>query len=221
MENTSPQVNAPTWSGSLSYGWETMKSNFLPLFLIVIVIIILDIPLQVLDEEKFDGFSLNVILQTLGLAYWLFFLPVILFSADWLFIQAVRREKLDLKQIVIGFGNYLNIVLTHLLVTALVGIALIALIIPGIIVGCRLAFVSFLVMDKGLDPIAAVETSWKMTRGYGWKIFFLGFTSIFIFILGLALLLVGVIPAVMWIKASFASLYQAVLEEQNGNGQVI
>ncbi len=96
---------------------------------------------------------------------------------------------------------------------ALTGIAVVALIIPGIIVACRLAFVSYLVMDKGYDPITAVETSWKLTRGHGWTIFFLGLTSIFIFIGGLILVIVGIFPALIWIKASFASLYQSVLEE--------
>src|SRR5690606_22812567 len=92
-------------------------------------------------------------------------------------------------------------------------IAMIALIVPGIIVACRLTFVSYLVMDKGLDPIAAVETSWRMTRGHGWRIFALGFTSFFIFIFGLLLFIVGVFPALIWIKASFSALYQGVLNE--------
>ena len=26
-------------------------------------------------------------------------------------------------------------------------------------------------MDKGLDPVAAIEKSWYMTRGHGWRIF--------------------------------------------------
>jgi hypothetical protein len=32
-------------------------------------------------------------------------------------------------------------------------------VIPGIYVACRLVFVSYLVMDEGLDPITAVEAS--------------------------------------------------------------
>lgn len=214
MEHTTPTLIAPTWKGSLSNGWEKMKRHFLPLFLIVIVLSILDMPLQLLTEKEVsDRTALVVLIEVIALAYWLLFVPVIDYSADLLFVQAVRDEKIDIKNIIIGFKNYLNIVLAHLLVTALVGIALMALIIPGIIVGCRLAFVSYLVMDKNMDPIMAVETSWKMTRGYTWRIFVLGFTSVFIFIFGLLLFIVGVLPAIMWIKASFASLYQAVLHE--------
>jgi uncharacterized membrane protein len=191
-----------------------MKKYFLPLFLIVIVLAIVDAPIQSAHEyTKPEGVHFPIWIEVLGLAYWLLFAPVIEYSADLLFVQAVRGIRIDVKNIIAGFNNYLNVVLANLLVMALVGIATVALIIPGIIVGCRLAFVSYLVMDKNYDPITAVETSWKMTRGHGWKIFGLGFISIFIFIAGLALFIVGILPAIMWIKASFASLYQAVLTE--------
>jgi len=91
---------------------------------------------------------------------------------------------------------------------------LFALIIPGIIIGCRLIFVSYIIMDKKLDPIEAVELSWKLTRGHGWQIFFMGFVSIFIIIFGLCMLIVGIFPAIIWISSSFASLYESVLKEK-------
>jgi uncharacterized membrane protein len=89
-----------------------------------------------------------------------------------------------------------------------------ALIIPGIIIACRLAFVSYLVMDKKLDPIEAVERSWKLTKGHGWKVFFMAIMSFFIIIFGLILFIVGIFPAITWVSASFASLYQSVLNEK-------
>ena len=97
---------------------------------------------------------------------------------------------------------------------ALVVLGLFALIIPGIIIGCRLAFVSYIVMDKKLDPIEAVELSWKLTRGHGLQIFLMGFVSIFIFIFGLLLLIVGVFPALIWICSSFAALYESILRDK-------
>ena len=132
-----------------------------------------------------------------------------------IFVQAVRKIKPDFELLLKGFWeNYLNIILANLLVVALVILGCIVLIIPGIIIGCRLAFVSYLVMDKKLDPIEAVEQSWRLTRGHGWTIFFMGFVSIFIFIFGLILMIIGVFPAIMWISSSFASLYQSVLNEK-------
>jgi len=214
MDNTEQNYPIPTWKGSLSYGWEIMKKYFLPLFLVVIVLAIVDAPVQSAHEyTDEDGIHFPTWLEIIGMAYWFLFVPVIEYSADLLFLQAVRNIRIDVKNIIVGFNNYLNVILANLLVLALTGIATIALIIPGIIVACRLVFVSYLVMDKNYDPITAVETSWKMTRGHGWKIFGLGFISIFICIGGLLLFIVGILPAIMWVKASFASLYQAVYQE--------
>jgi uncharacterized membrane protein len=110
--------------------------------------------------------------------------------------------------------NYLHIILANLLVFALVVLGCFALLIPGIIIGCRLAFVSYIVMDKKLDPIEAVEMSWRMTRGHGWKIFFMAIISFFIMIFGLIMLIVGIFPALVWISSSFAALYESVNKEK-------
>jgi hypothetical protein len=215
---------------ALSSGWETMKVNFLYFFLIIILLSMLDSMMELfgrgltgegnffktLFSQGFNGeLTLGIVFaEFIAVAHFLLIMPVFEYGADLIFVHGVRRQKLDFKDFINGVNNYLTIVLNHLLIVGLVGMAMVALIIPGIIVACRLVFSSYLVMDKGLDPISAVETSWKLTRGHGWKIFRLGFLSIFIFILGFICFFVGVIPAVMWIKASFASLYQSVLNEK-------
>ena len=117
--------------------------------------------------------------------------------------------------------NYLHIVLANLLVFALIILGMFALIVPGIIIACRLAFVSYIVMDKKLDPIEAVELSWKLTKGHGWQIFFMGFVSFFIMIFGLILMIVGIFPAIMWVCSSFAALYESVLREKEPAVEVV
>jgi uncharacterized membrane protein len=137
------------------------------------------------------------------------------YGSRMMFVQAVRHEKPDFETLIKGFReNYLSIVLANLLVTALVALGLFALIIPGIIIGCRLAFVSYIIMDKKVDPIEAVEMSWKLTRGHGWTIFLMGFVSFFLIIFGMMMLFVGIFPALIWIGSSFATLYQSVIQEK-------
>ena len=141
--------------------------------------------------------------------------PVFDYGGNMIFVQAVRKTKPDFEYLIKGFmENYLHIIFANLLVFALVILGLFALIVPGIIIACRLAFVSYIIMDKKLDPIEAVELSWKLTKGHGWQIFFMGFASIFIVIFGLILLIVGIFPAIMWICSSFAALYESVLREK-------
>ncbi len=237
METQNQKSILPTFGGSFEHGWKVMFDYFLVLLLVVIVMGIVMFPAQLmrinLDAEHFEwwkdnydfigrgGFAflgaLAIILGIFALIYMLLVVPVFKYGADIMFVHAARGIRPEFETLIKGFKeNYLFIVLARLLTSALIMMAMMLLIIPGIIVACRLVFVSYLVMDRKLDPIIAVEESWRLTRGYGWTIFVMGIVSFFIYILGLAMLFVGIIPAVIWVKSSFASLYQAVLTERNG-----
>ncbi|HYQ59262.1 MAG TPA: hypothetical protein VEP89_18090, partial [Draconibacterium sp.] len=156
-----------------------------------------------------------------GLAYKFLFLPVIKFGEKMLFLNAMRDKDSDLKVLFEGFKTqYLNIVLANLIVFALATIGFFLLVIPCFIVLCRLAFVPYLVMDKDMEAMKAIEKSWQMTRGYGWTIFGMGVISVFVFIAGLILCIVGAIFSVMWIHSAFASFYAAV-DAQNDDDNPI
>jgi len=233
METNSTYNLKPTFGDSLGNGWRVMQDNFLRLLLVVFVMAVIVTPYRMLDF-KFDMDDLDKVpwdmnnffsMASLGmlaaffaliaLLYTFLAAPVVEFGSDMIFVQAVRKIKPDFELLIKGFWeNYLYIVLANLLVVALVVLGFFALIIPGIIIACRLVFVSYIIMDKKLDPIEAVELSWKMTRGHGWTIFLMGFVSFFIIIFGLVLMIVGIFPAIIWVSSSFASLYQSVLIEK-------
>ena len=239
METNSEYKLVPTFGNSFGTGWKVMFDNFLRLFLVVIILGIIAVPFKIFNwhfnssdfhggpwnwdwkgdwEHFFSLASLGIFaafFALLALLYAFLIAPIFEYGADMIFVQAVRKIKPDFEYLVKGFmENYLHIILANLLVFALVVIGLFALIIPGIIIGCRLAFVSYIIMDKKLDPIEAVELSWRLTRGHGWQIFFMGFVSIFIVIFGFLMFIVGIFPAIIWICSSFASLYESVLREK-------
>ena len=239
METNNEYKLVPTFGNSFGTGWQVMLDNFLRLFLVVIILGIIAAPFKIFNfhfnpsdlhggpwnwhwngdwEHIFSLASLGIFAAFFGLIALLYaFLvaPVFQYGGNMIFVQAVRKIKPDFEYLIKGFmENYLPIILANLLVFALVVLGCFALIIPGIIIGCRLAFVSYIIMDKKLDPIEAVELSWKLTKGHGWQIFFMGFVSIFIFIFGLLMLFVGVFPALIWISSSFAALYESVLREK-------
>ncbi len=174
------------------------------------------IPYSMDDFFKFGALGLAAaFLGMIGLLYYFLLVPVFKYGGKMMFVQSVRQLSPDFDMLINGFRkNYLNIVLANLLVTALVGIGIVCLFIPGIIIACRLAFTPYLVMDKGLDPIKAAEESWRLTRGHGWTIFFMGFISFFIYIAGFICFFIGVLVADMWVKSSYATLYQSVLIEK-------
>lgn len=205
-----------TISGSYGYGWQQMWKQFLYLFLVSVIVTIASMPMSALqDGSDYDSPGM-IALQIIVAAYALLLMPVIEYGGDLLFLRCIRNEKIDIKEMFSGFTkNYLNIILANLLTFAIVGLGIVFLIVPGIILACRLVFVPYLVMDKNLDPVAAVEKSWSMTRGHGWKIFGMGLLAILIVIAGLLCLIVGIFFALIWISTAFASLYYAIdLEEQ-------
>ncbi len=242
METNNDYNLKPGFRNAFGAGWQVMMDNFLRLFLVVVVLAIITGPYKFIDfkmdASDFHGAPWNwnwddadnwehlfgiasiglfaAFFALLAFLYALLVAPVFQFGGDMMFVQAARKIKPDFEYFVKGFmENYLSIVLANLLVIALVVLGLFALLIPGIIIGCRLVFVSYIVMDKKLDPIEAVELSWKMTRGHGWKIFLMGFASFFIILFGFILLIVGVLPAIIWVSSSFASLYESVNREMN------
>jgi hypothetical protein len=236
MEIIEQNKRKPSVNNSLSNGWDVMKKNFLILLLVVIVVGLITGPTQSFRWNMNHGHHWNwdstgwhmhdmgwllavgmigVLLALLALAWSLLVVPVFKYGGKMMFLQAVREIRPDFNLLVRGFKqNYLGIVLANLLTVALAMLGFILLVIPGIIVACRLAFVGFLVMDKGLDPITSVEESWRMTRGYGWTIFGMAILSFFILIAGLCCLFVGVLPAASWVGSSFATLYNDVLAER-------
>jgi hypothetical protein len=237
METIREYKLIPTFGDSYGTGWNVMLNNFLRLLLVVFVLAILTGPMKGINY-KFDGNNFKdfpwkwngdweqifglasigafaVFIGLLALAYAFLALPVVRYGSKMIFVQAVRKIKPDFEWLLRGFWtNYLNIILANLLVFALVMIGLFAILVPGIIIACRLALVPYIIMDKKLDPIESVELSWKLTRGHGWTIFLMGFVSFFIYIFGLILFFVGILPATMWVKSSFASLYQSILDEK-------
>ena len=198
-------------------GWRRLWKHFLMLFLIGIISGLISLPSHVLSHvevlkvigERIGGTGVAAALS-LSLAYGLLLSKPIGYGVSFAYLKAARNDPLDVRDMFEGFCTYWNAVLASLLVGVIVGIGVLMLIVPGIIFGCRLAFTPYLVVDRGMRVIDAVEESWRMTRGHALKVFLVGLLGIPIAIVGLMFCGVGIIIAVMWIKLAFASLYHAV-----------
>jgi uncharacterized membrane protein len=91
--------------------------------------------------------------------------------------------------------------------------------IPGLMLWCRLAFTPYLVVDRRLAVDEAIKTSWRLTRGHANKVFLIALLSIPITIAGFICLIVGVIPAKMWINTAYASLFYAISSQEEAQRQ--
>lgn len=204
-----------TITGSYGYGWQQMWKHFLYLFLVLIIVGIAESPTSIVRDSDAENSPGMIILQILAAVYWLLVFSVVKYGGNLMYLRAIRKEKFEISEMFDGFKkNYINIILANLLTFAIIGLGFVLLIVPGIILACRLAFVSYLVMDKNMEPVTAIEKSWEMTKGHGWQIFGMGLLIIPIVIGGLLCFIVGIVFSIIWISAAFASMYHAIdLEE--------
>jgi len=219
-----PAVPAPGVFSSYKNGWDKLWKYFLELFLIGIVTFVLSelftVPYYALIypalssresvDPSFQMIGMLIVFEVLSLIYSILFLTPLSYGVSFAYLKAARGEKPEVKDMFGGFRNYWNCVLSYLLVIAIVLIGLILLIIPGIVFSYKLSFVPYLVIDRKMTPVDAVKESWRMTGGYTWNIFFIGLLAIPVFIAGLLALIVGLIPAYMWVMLALASMYHAV-----------
>ena len=203
-----PVTLVPGVGSAYKNGWRQLWKYFLELFVIGIISFIIYIPTGM--NEWAQGATAAGILGFLAFIYGIFVNGPVQYGVAFAFLKSARGDKLEIKDMFEAFKNYLNAVLASLLVGVIILIGLVLLIIPGIIFACKLAFTPYLVVDRKMAVMAAIEESWRMTGGHAWKVFFIGLLAIPISIAGLLCFIVGIVISIMWVNLALASLYHAV-----------
>jgi uncharacterized membrane protein len=211
----------PGVMASYRNGWHQLWRYILELFIIGLIFFFIALPSWAMSSTAEKAECAGALLGFMSLFYGLLLLNPLEFGVDYAYLKAVRGDKLEIKDMFAVFQNYWPAVLANLLVGIIIAVGILLLIVPGIIFACKLAFVPYLIVDRKMETIEAVKKSWEMTRGHAGTVFLMGLLAIPIVLLGMICLVVGIIPAVMWIQAAFASLYHAVsLEEQGAQAAV-
>ena len=199
----------PEIGACYSNGMSKLSKNFLNLLLITIVVFIIGIPswIGTTVSSWADPFGLWGVFEFF---YSLLVTGPLGYGVMYAYLKAARGERPEVNDLAKVLENYWNILLASIITGFIIFVGFILLIIPGIIFACKLAFVPYLVIDKKMEPVAAVQESWRLTNGYAFTVFVMGVLAIPIAIGGLLLFGVGIILAEMWIGLSFASLFHAV-----------
>jgi len=204
-----PRANA---GDAYSHGWQQMKKFFLELLVLAFIGLLIQAPMgwpyagDYNDWKQYMNFSDRIF----PIAYWILLATPLEYGITLLYLRAVRGEKIVFREVITGFNQFVDVILSRILVIGIVCIGFVLLIIPGIVFAIKLSLVPYLVMDKKMDAITAVKESWRITNGYGWTIFGMGIMAVPIFIGGLIVFFVGVIVAVIWIQCAFASIYYGI-----------
>ncbi len=184
-------------------GWALLKTAFWPLLAVTVIYAAIELPADAYDKET--G------IKAFGSAMSIFITGPIAMSTAWTYLLAARGAPFQVTDMFAVFRrNYWSAVAAYILAAAAVLLGLLCLIVPGIIIAIRLSFVSYLVIDRKLGPLEAVRASWEMTRGHSWNLFGLGVAALLIILLGLACLVVGVLPAMAWVYSAYAVYYLSV-----------
>lgn len=217
MENNSFQPVMPcdpSVSGAFGQGWETLKRFFPEMLLIFLLQVVVSLPVGMGKYIFYPTFIGGFYSGLFNVLYSFIVLIPVSYGASWVFLKAVRGEPFRASDIFFGFQRFGNVILAGVLMGVIIGLGFVFLVIPGIIFACKLAFVPYLVMDEKLEATEAIRRSWSMTRGHSGTIFLMGLTSFLIILLGIICLIVGVIPAIMWISVSLAAFYYSVSTQQ-------
>jgi uncharacterized membrane protein len=193
---------------AIKFGFELAKKNllfFMGILVIVVIFSALSSSLKNLvnvQKEPLLYMFLYVVLFVVNLIIGIGLVKIILEFVDGR--KPKFRDILYYKPAV----KYLVASIVQGIIT-LVGFIL--LIIPGIIFSVRLQFINYLIVDKNLGPIDAIKTSWNITRGNTWNLFFFGILIGLINILGLLCLVIGLFITVPLSMLASASVYRKLL----------
>ena len=215
-----PAALKPGVISSYGNGWTQLWKHFLVLFLIGIIYFVISMIFGVPQWLAGLGGRADIIagvssvISLLGFFYSLLIVNPIGYGENYAYLKAARGEEVEVQDMFAAFKNYWNAVFANILVGIIVVIGFILIIVPGIIFACKLAFVPYLVVDRKMSVMKAINESWHMTHGHAWKVFLVGLLGIPVFLAGLVCLGVGVIISIMWIQTAIASLYHAVSKQK-------
>lgn len=193
-------------SEAVKYGWEKMKANlwfFVIAFIIALVIQMIPNMFRPAGTPIYDqyGYQANVSAPTSPL----FILVTIIFAlikmvVDMGFLKAALNindnQKPELIELYKNYPLLLKYLAGSILFGLIVVVGFMLLIIPGIIFAVKLQYYSFLIVDKGMGPIAALKRSWEMTSGVGMRLFLFGVVLGLINVAGALALLIGLFVTV-------------------------
>jgi uncharacterized membrane protein len=196
---------------AVKFGFDLAKKNFLffiGVFIVICFFSILSSSLKNIvnpQKEVLLYFFLYLVLFVINLILGMGLIKIIL--------EFVDGKKPKFKDLI-----YYKPVVKYFIGTTVQGIitliGFILLIIPGIIFSIRLQYVSYLIVDKDLGPVEAIKTSWNITRGNTWNLFFFGILIGLINILGLICLIVGLFVTVPLSALAAAFVYRKLLNNQ-------
>lgn len=155
---------------ALKVGWEKFKAHFLFLWMTLGVVILVSVIFGVFEDMTKDIAMLSFMI---GLAS-SFFSMIMRLGLTRLYIDLVdKNEEGKLNVLFSSYGLFFRYLGASILFGLMVAVGLILFIIPGIYLGLKYQFFSYLIVDKELGILDSLKESSQITQGVKWQL--LGF----------------------------------------------
>ncbi len=214
----------------LKYSWKLISEGPFQIRLVYIVYIVIHFLVNHYLEFLVSDFDIRNVLSFSAMYYLALYCIVfgpLSYGLFYALLRAVRGEELKVKHLFSFFENCWDVVFSIFIMVFIIVSGIAALIVPGIILACRLAFVPFLVMDKKENAINAIKQSWFMTKGFARVVFLIHLPILAVAIVQVLIIFIltsiGINPTFLsptftliyylislWTRLATASLYHAV-----------
>ena len=125
-------------------------------------------------------------------------------------IKIARDEKTSPGEVFAHFDKLLPLVVTNILMTVLISIGFLLLVLPGIYLAVAYTLALPLIVDKGLGPWAALETSRKAITKHWFGFFGFMIVCLLLYIAGALPLLIGLIWVLPLLAIAFGVVYRNI-----------
>ncbi|MEO2166588.1 MAG: hypothetical protein ABGY42_00450 [bacterium] len=186
-------------------GFNRLKQFFVPLMLIAIASTAVSLVAAVLARALpgIIGFAVQIVI-----------IAPISFGSVLASLKAARGEEPSLSDLLVPYERcFVQSVVAWFLLSIALTVGFVLFVVPGLFLLIRLSFVPYLVVDENLDAITAFRESWRRTAPFAWQIFGAMMLALPISVVGLLALVVGLLPAGMWISLALATLFLEISEK--------
>lgn len=198
---------------AIVFGWKTTTSNFL-FFLGIMAILFIGgslIPRMLGGSYTHDYQASAAGLGLIGGILGGLIGAYVRLGAMKISLNAVDKKELKYDDMFSINSIYWPYILATIIFGVSVALGSILLIVPGIMIAIAWMFYSYLIIDKGLQPVEALKKSAEITKGYRWQLF--GFVIVLglINIAGAILLGIGLLWTVPTTMIAFAHMYRQLV----------
>lgn len=194
---------------ALDFGFEASKKNIIYFISLLVVIVLVNGGLGFLqvilgEENSLLFLVLQLVRVIVGI--------VISMGVIKIVLEFIDNKKPQLSDIFYT-KSIINYVLVSIIKTVIVFVGFLLLIIPGIIFSIKLQFATYLVVDKNMGVVDALNKSWEMTKGVKWNLFLFSILLVLIDILGFMALIVGLFITIPLTMVATAYVYRKLLSQ--------